>query len=138
MVKLEILRRFAGRNPGTLQPTGRLLAHPRRGPRRAPSEVFIPLFCVRFRAARHGGNGSLLEITESQSVAEDMEARRTEKYGLVLGDSPEEPKSGLDAALADLMDDHRSGRQLLYVFSLQQTMKIFAPAALAGLILSSF
>ncbi|CAE7240742.1 unnamed protein product [Symbiodinium necroappetens] len=46
------------------------------------------------------GNGSLLEITESQSVAE-------------------EPKSGLDAALADLMDDHRSGRaDLVFILGL--------------------
>ena len=41
------------------------------------------------------------------------------------GGRPEEPKSGLDAALADLIDDHRSGRQLVCVFSLQQAMKVF-------------
>eukprot|EP00439_Symbiodinium_sp_Y106_P039633 s635_g4.t2 len=46
------------------------------------------------------GNGSLLEITESQTVAE-------------------EPKSGLDAALADLIDDHRSGRaDLVFILGL--------------------
>ncbi|CAE7658530.1 unnamed protein product [Symbiodinium sp. CCMP2592] len=85
---------FAGRNPGALQPAGGLLAHPRRGPRRG---FFKYISSV---APKRGGNGSLLEITESQSVAE-------------------EPKSGLDAALADLMDDHRSGRaDLVFILGL--------------------